>query len=317
MAHANARLTHFGRLLLVQRIIELGWSPAQAAESLGVSRATADKWLARYRTHGQAGLADRPSRPHRCRHALPASQVRRVLAARRRRRQGPHRLGYHLGMPRSTIYGILRRHGMSRLAHTDRTSGVVVRYQRERPGELVHLDVKKLGRIPDGGGHRAHGRAAASRGRGIGYDYVHSAVDDRSRVAFSQVLPDETATTCARFLVEAASFFVDHGVQIQRVLTDNAKAYAESVVFAETAAGLGIRLRRTRRYRPQTNGKVERFNKTLLDEWAYGRLYRSNAERHRALARWLRFYNHRRPHTSLDGLTPMAVLVNNVGGKHS
>jgi transposase len=236
MAHANARLTQFGRLLLVQRITELGWPTAQAAESLGVSRATAYKWLARYRAHGQAGLADRSSRPHRCPHALTPAQVRRVLAAHRRRRQGPHRLGYQLAMPRSTVYGILRRHGLNRLAHTDRTSGAVVRYQRERPGELVHLDVKKLGRIPDGGGHRAHGRAAASRGRGIGYDYVHPAVDDRSRVAFSQVLPDETAKTCARFLVEAAGCFAEHGVRIERVLTDNAKAYTESVLFAETCA---------------------------------------------------------------------------------
>lgn len=317
MAHANARLTQFGRLLLVQRITELGWPPALAAESLGVSRATAYKWLARYRSEGPAGLADRSSRPHHCSHALPASQVQRVLVARRRRRQGPHRLAWQLGMPRSTVYGVLRRHGMSRLAHTDRTSGVVVRYERERPGELVHLDVKKLGRIPDGGGHRIHGRAKGTRGRGIGYDYVHSAIDDRSRVAFSQLLPDETGQTSARFLVEAAGFFANHGVRIQRVLTDNAKAYTNSVAFAETAAGLGIRLKRTRPYRPQTNGKVERFNKTLLDEWAYARLYRSNNERHRALVRWLRFYNHRRPHTSLDGLTPMAILVNNVGGKHS
>jgi transposase InsO family protein len=317
MAHRNARLTEFGRLLLVQRITELGWPPARAAESLGVSRATAYKWLARYRAEGPAGLADRPSRPHHCPHALTPSQVRRVLAARRRRRQGPHRLGYHLAMPRSTVYGVLRRHHMSRLAHTDRPSGAVVRYQRERPGELVHIDVKKLGRIPDGGGHRAHGRAEAARGRGIGYDYIHSAVDDRSRVAFSQILPDEKAATAARFLVQAAGFFAEHGVRIERVLTDNAKAYTESVAFAETAAGLGIRRKRTRRYRPQTNGKVERFNKTLLDEWAYARLYRSNAERCRALARWLRFYNHRRPHTALDGLTPMAILVNNVHGKHS
>jgi transposase InsO family protein len=317
MAHRSARLTEFGRLLLVQRILELGWPPAQAAEAMGVSRATAYKWLGRYRAQGRAGLADRPSRPHRCPHALPASQVRRVLAARRRRRQGPHRLGYHLAMPRSTVYGVLRRHGMSRLAHLDHPSGVVVRYQRERPGELVHLDVKKLGRIPDGGGPRAHGRATAARGRGIGYDYVHSAVDDRSRVAFSQVLDDEKATTAARFLVEAAGFFAEHGVRIQRVLTDNAKAYTESVLFTETAAGLGIRLKRTRRYRPQTNGKVERFNRTLLDEWAYARLYRSNAERRRAFSRWLHFYNHRRPHTSLDGLTPMAALVNNLGRKHT
>jgi transposase InsO family protein len=208
--------------------------------------------------------------------------------------------------------------GMGRLADTDRASGVVVRYQREHPGELVHIDLRKLARIPDGGGHRVHGRTPATpTGRGIGYDDVHSAVDDRSRVAFSQVLPDESAMTAALFLIEAAGFFADHGVQIQRVLTDNAKAYAESVVSAETAAGLGIALRRTRRYRPQTNGKVERFNKTLLDEWAYARLYRSNAERRRALRRWLRFYNRRRPHTALDGLTPMAVLVNNAGGKHS
>jgi transposase InsO family protein len=142
-------------------------------------------------------------------------------------------------------------------------------------------------------------------------------VDDRSRVAFSQILPDEGAATAALFLVEAASFFADYGVRIERVLTDNAKAYAESVAFAETAAGLGIGLRRTRRYRPQTNGKVERFHKTLLEEWAYARLYRSNTERRRAFTRWLRFYNHRRPHTSLDGQTPMAVLVNNVGGKHT
>jgi transposase InsO family protein len=220
-------------------------------------------------------------------------------------------------MARSTIYGVLRRHGMSRLAHTDRVSGVVVRYQREHPGELVHIDVKKLGRIPEGGGHRAHGRAKAARERGIGYDYIHSAVDDRSRVAFSQILPDESAATAALFLIEAASFFADHGVVIQRVLTDNAKAYTQSILFAETAAGLGITLKRTRRYRPQTNGKVERFHKTLLDEWAYRRLYRSNTERHRAFRRWLRSYNHRRPHTSLDGLPPMAVLVNNVHGKHS
>jgi transposase len=170
MAHANARLTQFGRLLLVQRILELGWPPAQAAESLGVSRATAYKWLGRYRAEGAAGLADRSSRPRHSPHALTTAQVQRVLTARRRRRQGPHRLSYHLAMPRSTIYGVLTRHGMSRLAHTDRASGVVVRYQRERPGELVHLDVKKLGRIPDGGGHRAHGRARGARGRGIGYD---------------------------------------------------------------------------------------------------------------------------------------------------
>jgi transposase InsO family protein len=193
---------------------------------------------------------------------------------------------------------------------------VAIRYQRERPGELVHLDGQTLGRIPDGG-HRIHGRASGARGRGLGSDAVHSAIDDRSRVAFSQLLPDETGATWARFLIEAAGFFADHGVRIERVLTDNAKASTDSVLFTETAAGLSIRLKRTRPYRPQTNGKVERFNKTLLDEWAYPRLYRSNNQRPRALARWLRLYHHRRPHTSLDGLTPMAILVNNVGGNHT
>jgi transposase InsO family protein len=220
-------------------------------------------------------------------------------------------------MARSTIYGVLRRQGLSRLAHTDRASGVVVRYQRQHPGEPVHLDVKKLGRIPDGGGHRVHGRATAVRGRGIGYDYVHSLLDDRSRVAYSQILEDETGPTAARFMVEAASFFAGLGVTIQRVLTDNAKAYTDSVVFLETAADLGIRLKRTRPYRPQTNGKVERYHRTLKAEWAYRRPYASNTERREAFQAWLDFYNHRRPHSALNGLTPMAVLVNNVHGNHS
>ena len=317
MAHRNARLTEFGRLLLVQRITELGWPVPVAAEALGVSRATCYKWLARWRHDGLDGLADRPSRPHRCPHALGPAAERRVLAARDQLRQGPHQLAGHLGLARSTIYGVLRRHGRSRLRDLDRTSGQVVRYQREHPGELAHLDVKKLGRIPDGGGHRAHGRAHATRGRGIGYDYVHSLVDDHSRVAFSQILEDETGPTSAQFLLEAASFFASLGVTIQRILTDNAKAYTDSVVFLETAADLGIRLKRTRPYRPQTNGKVERFHRTLKAEWAYQRPYRSNTERADAFQAWLEFYNHRRPHSALNGLTPMAVLVNNVHGNYS
>ena len=212
---------------------------------------------------------------------------------------------------------MLRRHGRSRLGDLDQVSGQVVRYQREHPGELLHLDVKKLGRIPDGGGHRVHGRATAPRGRGIGYEYVHSLLDDRSRVAYSQILEDETGETSARFLLEAASFFAGLGVTIQRVLTDNAKACTDSVVCLETAADLGIRLKRTRPYRPQTNGKVERFHRTLKHEWAYRRAYGSNTERREAFEAWLDFYNHRRPHSALNGLAPMAVLVNNVHGNHS
>jgi transposase InsO family protein len=232
-------------------------------------------------------------------------------------------LAGELGLVASTVGRILARHRVPALASIDAITGQPVRqrrggprYERRRPGELLHIDVKKLGRIPDGGGHRVHGRAPR-RQRGIGYDSIHSAVDDRSGAAFSQVLPDESAATAALFLIEAASFFADHGVQIKGVLTDNAKAYTQSILFAETAAGLGITLKRTRRYRPQTNGKVERFNKTLLQEWAYRRPDRSNDERRRAFRRWLRFHHHRRPHTSLDGLTPMAVLVNNPDRKHT
>jgi transposase InsO family protein len=317
MGHRNARLTEFGRLLLVQRITELGWPVPVAAEAFGVSRATCYKWLDRWRQDGLEGLADRPSRPHRRPHALGPATEQRILTARDELRQGPHQLAGHLGLARSTIYGVLRRHGRSRLHDLDRTSGQVVRYQREHPGELLHLDVKKLGRIPDGGGHRVHGRAAGKRGRGIGYDYVHSLLDDRSRVAYSQLLDDETGETSAWFLVQAASFFASLGVTIQRVLTDNAKAYTHSQLFLETAADLGIRLKRTRPYRPQTNGKVERFHRTLKDEWAYGRAYQSNAERRQAFQEWLEFYNHRRPHSALNGLTPMAVLVNNVHGNHT
>jgi transposase InsO family protein len=318
VAHPRAKLTVFGRQLLVQRITELGWPAATAAEALGVSRATAYKWLARWRADGEAGLADRSSRPRTCPHALPRQQVQRILGARRRTRHGPHRLGPALGHPRSTVYGVLRRHGLSRLADTDRPTGVPVRYCRERPGELAHLDVKKLGRVPPGGGHRKLGRAQGRRHRAaMGYEYVHSLVDDCSRVAYSAIFDDEGGQTSAWFLTEAAAFFADHGVRLERVLTDNAKAYTDSVVFSDTAARLGIRLKRTRPYRPQTNGKVERYNRTLLNEWAYARLYRSNAERRRALGRFLDYYNHQRPHTALGGLTPMTVLVNNVDGNHT
>jgi transposase InsO family protein len=263
MAHRNARLTEFGRLLGATHHRTRLAAGLGRREPGGCRGPPPPSGLVATTPRAEPAWPTAAPSPTTAPTPCRVDQVRRVLAARRHRCQGPHRLGYHLGMPRSTVYGVLRRHGMSRLAHTDRASGVVVRYQRERPGELVHLDVKKLGRIPDGGGHRIHGRAVATRVRGIGYDLVHSAVDDRSRVAFSQLLPDEKATTVAHFLVEAAEF-ADHGVRIERVLTDNAKAYTESVLFAETAARLGIRLKRTRRYRPQTNGKVERFTAPCL-----------------------------------------------------
>jgi transposase InsO family protein len=313
MLHPSARLTPFGRRLLVERIVVEGWAPAIAAETLGVSRATAYKWLRRYRAEGWAGLEDRSSQPQHRPRALTEREVRRILRYRRRLRVGPHRLGPLLGHPRSTVYGVLRRHGVSRLAHADRLTGVPLRYVRERPGELVHVDVKRLGRVPDGGGHRMLG-PAARRDRGIGYDYLHVAVDDASRVAFVGVHPDERAATTVRFVRDAVAFFAEHGVRIERVMTDNAMTYTHSRGLASTLAELGIRHLRTRPRRPQTNGKAERFIGSLQREWAYARLYRSNAERLAALPRWVDAYNRRRPHAGLDGLTPLTVLVNKVGG---
>ena len=318
MAHRRAKLTLLGRRLLVDRILVDGMAVAHAAHMAGVSRQTAWKWLRRFEAEGEAGLEDRTSRPHRSPRALAQEQVDAILAARHVHRFGPHRLASLVGSPRSTIGDVLSRHGLSRLADTDRPSGVPIRYVRERPGELLHIDVKKLGRIPDGGGWRFQGRGNGTpRSRGAGYDYLHVAIDDMSRVAFVQPLRDERGTTCARFLLDAAAFFAAHGVRIERVLTDNARNYTESRAFAAALAEIGARHKRTRPFRPQTNGKAERFNKTLLAEWAYVRMYETNQARLDALPAWLVHYNTDRPHGSLGGCTPMSVLVNNVSGNHT
>lgn len=314
MLHRTAKLTPFGRRLLVERILVEGWAPATAAETLGVSRATAYKWLRRYRVEGVGGLEDRSARPLRRPRALAEREVRRILRLRRRLRVGPHRLGPLLGHPRSTVYGVLRRHGVSRLAHADRLTGAPLRYVRERPGELIHVDVKRLGRVPDGGGHRLLGPSARRGDSRVGYDYLHVAVDDATRLAFVAVHADERAATTVRFVRAAAAFFADHGARVERVMTDNAMTYTQSRLLAVTFAELGIRHLRTRPRRPQTNGKAERFIGTLQREWAYARLYRSNAERLASLPRWLDTYNRRRPHAGLAGLTPLDVLVNKVGG---
>ena len=319
MAHRNARLTVFGRRLLVERITEMGWSPAAAAEAFGVSRATAYKWLRRWREEGPDGLADRSSRPGRCPGALPIAQQRKILAARRRHKVGPHQLVRYVPYPRSTIYAVLRRHGMARLDLLDRPTGVPVRrYQKDRPGELLHIDVKKLARIPAGGGWRKLGRGKDAHGghSGVGYDYIHSAVDDRSRLAFSQILGDETGTTCAHFLADAAAAFAELGITIEAVMTDEAKNYTVSRDFKAACRALDAKHITTGPYRPRINGKVERFNRTLAEEWAYAKLYRSNAARQREFYRWLEAYNHTRPHTALGGQTPMQFL-NNVRGNYS
>jgi transposase InsO family protein len=318
VAHRRAKLTVLGRRLLVDRILVDGMAVAHAADMVGVSRQTAWKWLRRYEAEGIAGLDDRSSRPARSPRALPQARVDEILAARHEHRFGPHRLAPIVGVPRSTIGDVLARHGLSRLRDQDGPTGIPIRYVRERPGELLHIDVKKLGRIPDGGGHRVRGRITGTpRTRGAGYDYLHVAVDDMSRVAYVAPFSDERGTTCARFVLDAAAFFASHGVRIERVLTDNAKNYTLSKAFAGALDEIGARHKVTRPFRPQTNGKAERFNQTLLREWAYVRRYDTNQARLDALPGFVDRYNRERPHGSLNGQPPMTVLVNNVSGNHT
>ena len=312
MAHPRARLTPLGRRLLVDRVLELGWTPAAAADAAGVSRATCYKWVRRFREEGDAGLVDRSSRPAVCPGALGPKVERQILRARRRLKRGPHHLAAVLGRPRSTIYGVLRRHGRSRLDHTDRPTGVSIRYERDRPGELVHIDVKKLARIPDGGGWRMRGRSsnteAGKKRRRIGYDYIHACIDDHSRVAYVEVHPDERGETCARFLARACAFYAEHGVRVEAAMTDNALNYRRSDAFLQAMDALAIAHVPIPPYHPRMNGKVERFNRTMVEEWAYVRLYTSNSERLRALHRWVGFYNRRRPHTAVGGRPPITRL---------
>ena len=318
MSHANARLTVHGRLLLVTRVVHQRRPVAHVADELGISRATAYKWLGRWREHGLPGLLDRPSRPHSCPRRTPAATEAAICRLRRTRKLGPRRIAAILGLAASTVYAVLRRRGLHRLAMFDRpTDTVIRRYQRARPGELVHIDVKKLGRIPDGGGWRAGIRADfPDRRRQTGYEYVHSAIDDHSRLAYSEIHSDEKADTCADFLDRALAYFADHGAPVREVITDNAWAYRHGRRWRERLAADGIRHRFIRPYRPQTNGKVERFNRTLLEEWAYAAVFLSSRERAAALPDWLHTYNHHRSHTALDGQPPIS-RVNDLPGHYS
>jgi len=316
VAHRTARLNLFGRQLLIDRVLSQGWTVATAAEAQGISRATGHKWIRRYRLEGPAGLVDRSSRPHRSPRATPTYEVQRIVAARQAWRWGPDRLGPLLGLPPSTVGSVLRRSGLPHLADIDRPTGLPVRrYEVCHPGALVHQDHKKLGRIPDGGGHRSLGRSteARRRKRGLGYDHFEVIVDDRSRRSVVVQVPDETGASAAGALAQALAVFAADGIAIERVLTDNGVAYRSNAYRAV----LGERRHsRTRPYRPQTNGKAERFIGTLIREWAYAQPYRSNTERLEALPAFVDFYNQRRPHTALGGLSPSAV-VNNVRGDHS
>jgi transposase InsO family protein len=302
-------------LLLCQRI-EAGWPVAQAAASMGMSRDRAYVWWHRYQAEGIAGLEDRSSLPHRHPTRTKASLERRIVHLRRSRGLGPARIAGIVRVPASTVHAVLVRHGLNRLDRLDRpTRTPIRRINLTRPGELVHLDIKKLGRIPRGGGWRAHGRRARPnniRAQRVGYAYVHSAVDGHSRTAYSEILPDEQGATAAGFWLRAQAFFAALGITVERVLTDNGSCY-RSRDFA--AALTGVRHSRIRPYRPQTNGKVERFNRTLLAEWAYARPWTSDAQRARALTTWLHLYNHHRHHTAIGG--PPISRVSNLTGHYS
>jgi transposase InsO family protein len=290
---------------------------------MGISRATGYKWWKRFREEGIEGLADRSSRPHRCPHRTASDLETQIAQLRAELKLGPARIGYRLGVAPSTVHRVLVRLGLNRLAWMDRPTGRIIRrYERERPGELVHVDIKKLGKIPDGGGWKALGRVAgnhnnhAAHGNGphrFGYGFIHSAVDDHSRLAYSEILADERKETAAGFWQRARSWFFDQGIEIEEILTDNGSCY-RSGLFAQVLEE--VKHRRTKPYRPQTNGKVERFNRTMLEEWAYVKPYGSEAERREAFGLFLHLYNHHRCHSALGGKPPIS-RVNNLDGYYS
>jgi transposase InsO family protein len=317
MAHANARLTFHGRLLIVQRH-QAGWPGAHIAAAMGVSRKTVGYWLARFRVEGEAGLHDRSSRPHRSPTRTSPAVEDELIRLRQAERLGRDELAARTGVSPRTASRILLRRAMPRLALLDAITGqlirsskqTAIRYQRESPGELVHMDVKKLGRIPDGGGWRVHGRSEEVRGRGIGYDYIHSLVDDRTRLAYSEIHPDEQAATVTQFLGRALDYFAACGItKVQRLMTDNALAYRRSAAVRELCEQRGITQKFIKPHCPWQNGKVERLNRTLQTEWAYRRPYSSNDERAAALAPWLEHYNTERPHQALGGKPPLSLLT--------
>jgi transposase InsO family protein len=318
--HANALLGPKGREVMVLRVLEQGWSVTEAAEAAGVSGRTCSKWLARYRSEGQLGLVDRPSTPQRVPHRTPEDRVELIASLRRLRMTGAE-IAFCLGMALSTVSAVLTRIGLGKLSRVE-PPDPPNRYERRHPGELLHVDVKKLG-IISGVGHRISGRResqnttrrARRAGGPKGWEFVHVCVDDCTRLAYVEVLADEKATTAVGFLRRAIAFYGRHGISAQRVMSDNGPAYL-STLHAIACRTLGIRHLRTRPYRPRTNGKAERFIRTLLAGWAYGAIYGSSRERTAALTGWLHFYNHQRPHGALSHKSPTARLteLNNLPG---
>lgn len=331
MSHANAALTPRARLRLAKLIVEDGWKPSAAAKMFMVSVVTARKWAARFRAEGPAGMVDRSSRPHSSPNRTSPQLTRQILRLRWRRRLGPAQIGGLLNVAPSTVHVVLVRARINRLSHIDRVTGEPLRrYEHPHPGSLIHVDVTKFANIPDGGGWRYVGRAqgrhngqATARRTGergnlyrplIGTAFLHTVIDDHSRVAYVEICADEKAQTAIAVLQRAVAWFAERGVAVERVLSDNGSCY-RSHAWRDACTALGITHKRTRPYRPQTNGKIERFHRTLADGWAYARLYNSETERRAALPTWIHFYNHHRIHSAIGG-TPLSRL-NNLPGHHT
>ena len=333
MSHANAALTPRARVRLARLVVEDGWSRSAAAKMFMVSPRTAAKWADRYQAEGASGMCDRSSRPRTSPAKTSEQLMRKIVRLRWRQRLGPVQIAGRLGVPASTAHAVLVRCRINRLGNIDRVTGEPIRrYERERPGELIHVDVTKFGNIPDGGGWRFVGKQQGYRNRAatvartgtprnewrdpvIGRAYVHTVLDDCSRVAYAEICADERADTAIGVLRRAVSWFAEHGVTVERVLSDNGSAYT-SHAWRDACAELGITAKRTRPYRPQTNGKIERFHRTLADGWAYARRYDSEAARRHALPEWLHFYNHHRAHSAIGDLPPISRLYN-LPGHHT
>ena len=331
MSHANAELTPHARLRLARLVVDRGWTYSAAAKMFMVAPRTAKKWAERYRAEGVAGMLDRSSRPHRSPRRTPPLVVRQVVRLRWRHRLGPVQIAGRLGMRASTVHAVLVRCRINRLSRLDRVTGEPLRrYEHDHPGSLIHVDVTKFGNIPDGGGWRYVGpeqgkknKALTARRTGrtakghpnIGTAYLHTVIDDHSRVAYVETCADEKAATAIGVLRRATAWFAERGVIVERVLSDNGSAY-RSFAWRDACTALGITHKRTRPYRPQTNGKIERFHRTLADGWAYARYYDTEAARRAALPGWVHFYNHHRPHSALGGKPPVSRLTN-VPGHHT
>ena len=331
--HSNAALTPRARLRLARLIVDERWPVPRAAERYDVSWKTAKKWADRYRAEGEAGMLDRSSRPHRQPNRTPAPVVRKIIHLRWKQRLGPVEIGDRLGMPASTVHAVLVRCRVNRLSHIDRATGEPIRrYEHEKPGDLIHVDVKKIGRVPDGGGWRYVGRQQGYTNRAatvertgeprnkwrnpvIGTCYLHTVIDDHSRVAYVEPRDDETKESAAEVLRNAVAWFAERGVTVQRVLSDNGSCY-KSHLWRDTCTELGITAKKTRPYRPQTNGKIERFHRTLAEGWAFKKFYNSESARLAALPAWVHDYNHHRPHSAIGKAAPITRL-DNLAGHHT